>query len=85
MPIIKSAKKRMIQATVRRGRNFAVRRSLKMAVRKFMDFIKAGEKTQATEVFANTQKVIDTAAKKNIIHANKAARMKSSLSKMIAE
>ncbi len=54
----------------------------KKAVRADID---SKDKAKASESFKKAQKVIDTAASKNVIHRNAAARTKSRLSKAIKE
>ena len=78
MPIIKSAKKRVKTAKKASVRNSKTRRSLKDAVKAFhanLTSSKAGEK------LSKAQSEIDKAAKKNVIHKNKAARKKSQLAR----
>lgn len=84
MPIIKSAKKRVKQAEKRRQRNFPIRSSMKTHIKKVLLLAKEGKKDEAQKELPVTYKIIDTAAKKNIIHINNAARKKSRLAKAIA-
>lgn len=84
MPIIKSAKKRMKQAEVRRQRNYPVRSAMKTHVKKVLLLAKEGKRDEAEKLLPETYKIIDTAAKKNIIHKNNAARKKSRLARNIA-
>lgn len=84
MPIIKSAKKRVKQAQVRQARNYNVRTALRKALRLVNDAIKAGNKSEAEKLLPKAYKVIDTAAKKNVIPKNRANRRKSVLAKHIA-
>ncbi|HSH17996.1 MAG TPA: 30S ribosomal protein S20 [Candidatus Saccharimonadales bacterium] len=79
MPIIKSAKKRVRTAEKAAIRNSKVKRTLKTAVKAFRAAVTGGEKT--TETHAKAQSAIDTAAKKGLIHKNKAARQKAQLAK----
>lgn len=69
MPIIKSAKKRVRVARKAAVRNSKTKRALKTAVKAFTK--KAGNDTHAA-----VQSNIDKAAKKGLIHKNKAARLK---------
>lgn len=85
MPIIKSAKKRVRQDKKRRARNFAVRARLRKAIRAFVDLIKDNKKGEAVKAFDVLQKEVDTAAKKNILHKNNAARKKARYAKMLVE
>jgi ribosomal protein S20 len=69
MPIIKSAKKRVKVARKAAVRNSKTKRSLKVSLKAFAK--KAGNDTHAS-----VQSNIDKAAKKGLIHKNKAARLK---------
>lgn len=84
MPLIKSAKKRMKQAEVRRQRNYPVRSSMKTHMKKVLVLAKEGKKEEAEKLLPVTYKIIDTAAKKNIIHSNNADRKKSRLARTVA-
>lgn len=77
MPIIRSAKKKARQDIKRTKINQAVRSSYKSAVKD------AREKT-STESLTLAFRQLDMAAKKRIIHPNKASRLKSNLSKHVA-
>ena len=72
MPIIKSAKKRVKVANKAAIRNHKTKRTLKSALKAFVK--KSDAKTQSA-----AQSNIDKAAKKGVIHKNKAARMKKQL------
>ncbi|MBU2595284.1 30S ribosomal protein S20 [Patescibacteria group bacterium] len=73
MPIIKSAKKRVRTAK----RNYAQNLKYKKAYKKAMaDYYKKPSKKKLSQAFSK----IDKAAKINLIHKNKAARLKSALS-----
>ncbi|HET9173987.1 MAG TPA: 30S ribosomal protein S20 [Candidatus Saccharimonadales bacterium] len=69
MPIIKSAKKRVRVAHKAAVRNSKTKRSLKAALKAFA--AKPSSSSHST-----AQSNIDKAAKKGIVHKNKAARMK---------
>ncbi|HEX9153337.1 MAG TPA: 30S ribosomal protein S20 [Candidatus Saccharimonadales bacterium] len=79
MPIIKSAKKRVKVAKKAAIRNSKTKRSLKDAVKAFHRAITG--KTDAKPAQSKAQSAIDTAAKKGVMHKNKAARKKSQLAK----
>lgn len=83
MPIIKSAKKRVRQGKKRRDRNFPVRTKMKTYMKKVLEAVKDGKKKEAEEALNKAYKIIDTAAKKNIIHKNNAARKKSMLARRV--
>jgi len=84
MPIIKSAKKRVKQSEKRRLRNYPVRSLMKTNIKKVLVLSKEGKKADAEKMLQVAYKTIDTAAKKNIIHKNNAARKKSRLAKAVA-
>lgn len=79
MPVIKSAKKQMRQALKRRARNFPVRSELRTMFKKELVLIKDGKVEEAVKLLPLVYSIIDTACKKNILHANNAARKKSRL------
>ena len=73
------SRKRARQAENRRQRNSAQRSTFRTAVKKVLKAIAAGDKAAATEAYNKAVPVIDSAAGKGLIHANKAARHKSRL------
>lgn len=75
MPIIKSAIKRMRQTTKRRERNIETKKTMKTAVKAFV------EKPSA-QGLSTAQSTIDTAVKKNVLGKHTAARRKSALVKI---
>jgi small subunit ribosomal protein S20 len=72
MPIIKSAKKRVKVSNKAAVRNSKTKRSLKTAIKAFV------KKTDSKNHSA-AQSNVDKAAKKGVIHKNKAARVKKQL------
>lgn len=79
MPIIKSAKKRARQTESRTIRNVKTKRTLREAIKSFTQAVATGKAEAITDAQKKANSAIDTAAKKNIIHKNKAARRKSQL------
>jgi len=79
----KSAEKRARQAVESRARNVAQRSKARSAVRKVVEAINAGKKAEAAAALKAAAPVIDSMARKGIIHRNKAARHKSRLSAQI--
>lgn len=71
-----SAKKRIRQTAVRRLRNRYDGKTTRNAVRKILA---TTDKKEAGELLVTTVSMVDKLAKKNIIHANKAANIKSRL------
>ncbi|PIZ75097.1 30S ribosomal protein S20 [Candidatus Peregrinibacteria bacterium CG_4_10_14_0_2_um_filter_38_24] len=84
MPVIQSAKKQMRQSLKKRERNTPVRTELKSVFKKMLQFIKDGKIEEAEKFMTKAYSVIDTAAKKNLIHKNNAARKKSRLARNLA-
>ncbi|MFA7253039.1 MAG: 30S ribosomal protein S20 [Patescibacteria group bacterium] len=82
MPIIKSAKKSLRVSEKKKAINDVTRAKVKSAVKGLKIADKAGEAT--LETLAKAYKELDLAAKKNVIHKNKAARLKSRLAKSIS-
>ncbi len=80
MPNTKSAKKRLRQNVVRRDRNRAAKSTIKTQIRKVRDAIVAGDVETGEAEFRLTAKRIDKAAAAGVVHANRAARVKSRLS-----
>lgn len=81
MPNSKQAAKRMRQNETRRIQNKTVRSQMRTAMKKVL---KASTAEEATAALPMAMKRIDKAAKKNVIHANAAARYKSRLSRRAA-
>lgn len=79
MPIIKSAKKRVKVAAKASVRNSKTKRSLKSAVKAFATALTGGKKV--SEAHSKAQSELDKAAKKGVMHKNKAARKKRQLAK----
>ena len=71
-----SAKKRIRQSEVRRLHNRYYARSARNAVKQLRN---TKEKEAAAELLPKVSSMLDRLAKKNIIHRNKAANLKSSL------
>jgi small subunit ribosomal protein S20 len=80
MPIIKSAKKRVKVASKARARNVRTKRSLREALKAFNKAVEGGKAADIQKAQQTVVSAIDIAAKKNVIHKNKAARQKAALS-----
>ncbi len=79
MANIKSQQKRILTNERARLRNQSVRSALRTAVRGFREAIEAGEKDKASELLESTNRKLDKAASKGVIHKNQAANKKSAL------
>tara|TARA_Y100001949_G_scaffold173698_1_gene179747 strand:- start:1367 stop:1627 length:261 start_codon:yes stop_codon:yes gene_type:complete len=83
MANIKSAIKRARQNTKRNELKSSQRSSVRSAVKIVENAITKNDKNLASDSLKKAQKVIDKMADKKVIHKNKAARIKSRLSKKI--
>lgn len=75
-----SAKKRIRQNESKRLQNKYFARTTRNAVKKLRN---TTEKEAATEQYSEVASMLDKLAKKNIIHHNKAANLKSKLAKHV--
>ncbi len=76
MPHHKSAKKRLRQNMKRRLHNRYYAKSTRTAIKKIR---RIHDKEEALKMYPQVASMIDKLAKRNIIHKNKAARLKSRL------
>lgn len=76
MPVIKSAKKKLRQDIKAEKRNDRIRDILK-------NVIKKARKNPSEKLLQEAAKIVDKAAKRGIIHKNKAARIKSGVAKLL--
>jgi small subunit ribosomal protein S20 len=76
----KSALKRIRQSEVRRVNNRYFAKTMRNAVKQLRS---TTEKEEAGTLYPKVAAMLDKLAKKNVIHANKAANLKSSLSKHV--
>jgi small subunit ribosomal protein S20 len=83
MPTTRSAKKRLRQNLVRRAKNRATKSSIKTEVRQVREAVAAGNLQKAEEELRAAARKLDRAGARNVIHRNKAARVKSRLQKLI--
>lgn len=83
MPNTKSAKKRLRQNLERRARNRSARTALRTQVRKVRESVAAGAVDKAQDELRAAARRLDQAGAQRLIHPNKAARLKSRLSKLI--
>lgn len=83
MPNIKSAKKRVLTNQRKCEENVLVDSRMKNSIKKLEKNIKEGNKEESQELLKTTFKDIDKAQDINIVHPNKAARLKSRLTKSV--
>lgn len=82
MPHTKSAKKRMRQYEKRRVRNKAVRKGVRVQVKKFEAAPKETAPDKLGQELKAAIKKLDKAAAKGVMHKNAAARQKSRLTRL---
>lgn len=80
MPRIRSAKKRLRQARARNVLNRAQRAALRTAIKRVRAATTAAD---ARAAYRAAERLLDRAARKNLIHRNVAARQKSRLQKAV--
>jgi len=83
MPNIKSAKKRVLTSKRKEEENILVESRMRNSIKKLEKTVKEGNKEESKELLNTTFKNIDKAQNINIIHENKAARLKSRLTKAV--
>lgn len=82
MPNIKSAKKRVRSNAKKADVNTLVISSMRTAIKKFEKEVKANNKEEASNSLNVAVQRIDKAMSSGLVHKNKAARLKSRLTKM---
>lgn len=83
MPHTSSAKKALRQDAKRRDRNKAVKKALKVQIKKFLAAVAEGTPEQKQAEFVATVKKLDKAGVRRVIHPNTAARKKSQLARKL--
>ena len=85
MPNLDQAKKALRQDKRRRVFNDAWRAKLRAGYKAMRLAVAEGDKKKAEATYVDVSSVLDRAAKRNIIHPNKAARKKSRLAQAVAK
>ena len=83
MPNIKSAKKRVIVNQKKTEQNKNIRSEVKTFIKKVEALVKENKLEEAKALLPKAFALIDSAASKNIIHANNAANKKAKLAKKL--
>lgn len=78
MPVTKTAKRALRSSKRKEEANKQIRSQLEIAIR-------VAKKEKSDKAVSSASSLADRAAKKNIIHKNRAARIKSSLSKIASK
>ena len=84
MPITSSAKKALRQNRTRHARNLIKKENYKKLVVKYRKLIVAKSMDEARKALPLVFKALDKAAKTKVIEKNKASRLKSRLSRLVA-
>lgn len=79
MPNIKSSIKDLRKNKRKAVYNSRLKNRIKKSVKRFQDLVKEGNNNDAEKSLKQTYKVLDKAAKKNVIKKGKASRKKSRL------
>lgn len=79
------ARKRARQSEHRRRHNASQRSMMRTHIKKVIAAIQSGDREAAAAAYKTALPVIDSAAQKGLMHANKAARHKSRLNQRIKE
>lgn len=82
MPITRSAIKALRQSARRRARNVVKKTALKATIKQYKK-LAAADKNEARKFLSQVYKRLDKSAKTHIIKKNKAARLKSKLTKLL--
>jgi small subunit ribosomal protein S20 len=82
-PITKSAKEALRQSEKRRIRNLMYKEKIKKLIKKFKNLVLEKKIEEAEKFLPEIYKVLDKAAKENVIKREKASRIKSRISKLI--
>lgn len=83
MPNIKSAKKRVLTSNRKCEENILVESRMRNSIKKLEKTVKEGNIDESKELLNTTLKNIDKAQNINIVRKNKAARLKSRLTKSV--
>ena len=83
MPIKDSAKKELRKANTRAAFNTRRKKAIKELIKKIRKQAASGQTEEVKKMLPQAARLLDKAAKKKIIHSNKANRVKSRLQKLL--
>jgi small subunit ribosomal protein S20 len=83
VPITKSAKKALRQSKAKRKNNLVKKEKFKVTKKEILKLISLKNTDEAKKKLSELYKALDKAAKTNTIHKNKAARLKSRISRKL--
>ncbi|MEI8143792.1 MAG: 30S ribosomal protein S20 [Candidatus Berkelbacteria bacterium] len=84
MPITSSAKKALRSSIKKHQDNALTKAKVKESTKGVRLAVQKGDK-KVDELLSKTYRELDLAAKKNVIHKNKASRLKSRLTKLVTK
>lgn len=84
MPQRKSAQKELRKNRRRHERNVAIKKKIKYEIKQLKKTIQNKDVENSNKLLSRVYSILDKAAKKNVIHPNKAARRKSRLSTLLS-
>lgn len=85
MPNTKSASKALRQSIKRRTKNRTIANAYKTTLKEYRGLVRDGKTKEAQEHFSKVQKRLDKAAKTGVIKKNKASRLKSRATHLLAK
>jgi small subunit ribosomal protein S20 len=85
MPVIKSAQKQMRQTITRTERNKQTKDAYRAKIKEVKKGIGVLDAKKLQDKLSESYKLIDKAAKKNVLHKNNAARKKSQIARLVKE
>lgn len=85
MPITRSAKKALRQSIRRREQNLEKKEAYKSVIKEVKKLLETAKAKDAQNLLPRLYKSLDKAAKTNVIKKNKAARLKSRMTLLIAK
>lgn len=83
MPVIQSAIKRVKTNDKSRAHNIVIKSEMRAAIKDFEAKVGQNNLDEAKQAYAVAARKLDKAAKKNVIHVNKAARFKSKFARKL--
>jgi small subunit ribosomal protein S20 len=83
MPITKSAQKSVRKNEKREARNKVYKKKMRSLIKKTRSLVEQEKKEEAKKLLPQIYKILDKAAKTNVIKKNTASRNKSRLTKIV--
>jgi len=83
MPITKSAKKALRQSLRKRDRNLIYKTKIKNFIKEVKSLVSQKKIKEAKKILSQVYKILDKAAKVEVIKKNTAARKKSRITKLV--